>query len=192
MLCFHCLASDHEGRVGTKVLPFDICGCKRNHHHLPHGFVQPDAKDGGAVTPQEGIHTHTSTSKQQTPTQAFSLHTVPLWLKASDLKVKVNAILDDSSDEVFLNKEVAGILGLKERYKTVKVNVLNNEVETFQSMTFDVTIKSLDGECCKEIKVKTCPKKVVTADYKMENWKQSKDMWAHLWESDFARQACGL
>ena len=39
-------------------------------------------------------HTHTSTSKQETVTETFSLRTVPVWLKADDRKVKVNALLD--------------------------------------------------------------------------------------------------
>ncbi|CAB4038982.1 Hypothetical predicted protein, partial [Paramuricea clavata] len=57
-----------------------------------------------------------------------------VWLKANGRKVKVNAILDDASNETFLNEQVAGVLGLQEPYKTVKVHVLNNEIETFQSM----------------------------------------------------------
>ena len=97
-----------------------------------------------------------------------------MWLKANDRKVKVNALLDDGSNETFINEEVAGVLGLKERYHTVTVNVLNNEVETFQSMPLDVTIESLDGEFSKDIKVKTCPKRV-TRNYKVENWKQRID-----------------
>ena len=40
------------------------------------------------------------------------------------------------------------------------VNVLNNEVETFQSMTLDVTIESLHVEFSKDIKVKTCPQRI--------------------------------
>ena len=100
----------------------------------------------------------------------------------------MNALLDDGSNETFLNEEIAGVLGLKERYQTVKVNVLNNEVETFQSMPLEVTIESLDGEFCKDIKVKTCPKRV-TGDYKVENWRQSKDRWVHLRECDFAEPA---
>ena len=46
-------------------------------------------------------------------------------------------------------------------------------------MPLDVTIESLDGEFSKDIKVKTCPKRI-TGNYKVENWKQSKDRWAHL------------
>ena len=40
-------------------------------------------------------------------------------------------MFDDGSNETFINEEVAGVLGLKERYHTVTVNILNNEVETF-------------------------------------------------------------
>ena len=88
----------------------------------------------------------------------------------------------------FFNEEVAGVLGLKERYHTVTVNVLNNEVETFKSMPLDVTIKRLDGEFSKDIKVKTCPKRE-TGNYKVENWRQSKERWSHLQEWDFAEPA---
>ena len=115
--CFRCLGSDHEGRACTRVRPSSINGCKRNHHHLLHGFANGNTKDGREVSPREGApaHSHTSTSKQET-TEAFSLPTVP-----------VNAILDDGSNETFLNEEVAGVLGLKERYQTVTVTVLPSQ-----------------------------------------------------------------
>lgn len=75
-------------------------------------------------------------------------------------------MLVDGSNESFLIEEIAGILGLKERYQTVKVNVLSNEVETFQFMPLDVTIESLNGEFSKDIKVKINPKRV-TGSYKV-------------------------
>ena len=129
-------------------------------------------KDEKAVSPREGAppRAHTATSKQETVSEAYSLHTVPVWLKANDRKVKVNATLDDGSNETFWNEEVAGILGLKEGYQTVTVNVLNNEVETFQSMPLEVTVESLDGEFSRGIKVKSCPQ-WVPRNYKAENWK---------------------
>ena len=55
-------------------------------------------------------------------------------------------------------------------------------------MPLDVTIESLDGEFSKDIKVKTCPKRV-TGNYRVENWKQSKDRWSHLKDCDFAEPA---
>ena len=62
---------------------------------------------------------------------------------------------------------------LLERYQTVTVNVLNNEVETIQSTPLEVTVESLDGEFSGDIKVKTCPQRV-TGNYKAANWKQSR------------------
>ena len=97
-----------------------------------------------------------------------SLRTIPVWLKKNSRKVKVNPILDDASNETFLNEEVAGMLGIQEPFQTVKVHVLNNEIETFQSMPVNVTIESVDGQLRKSIDVKMCPRKV-TGSYKMED-----------------------
>ena len=107
-LCFYRLASDREGRACTKARPCNINGCKRNHHHLLHGFAQANTKDGRVVSPLEGApaHTHTSTSKQERATETFSFRTVPVWSKANDCKVKVNAMLDDGSNETFIDEEV--------------------------------------------------------------------------------------
>ena len=70
----------------------------------------------------------------------------------------------------------------------MKVHVLNNEVETFQSMPVKLTIESVDGQFAKEINVKTCPKKV-TGNYTVEDWSQSKDAWEHLKNCEFAKPA---
>ena len=89
------------------------------------------------------------------------LKTIPVGLKKNNRKVKVNAILDDASIETFLNEEVAGMLGIQEPFQTMKVHVvLNNEIETFQSMPVNVTIESVDRQFRKSIDVKTCPRKV--------------------------------
>ena len=64
------------------------------------------------VSPWEGapVHIHTSTSKQETATEAFSLRTMPVWFKANDCKVKVNAMLDDGSNKTFLMKRLQEFL----------------------------------------------------------------------------------
>ena len=79
-------------------------------------------------------------------------------------------------------------MGLCEKFETVKVHVLNNEVETFQSMPVKLTIESVDGQFAKEINVKTCPKKV-TGNYAVEDWSQSKHNWEHLKNCEFAKPA---
>ena len=105
-------------------------------------------------------------------------------MKAKGKKIKVNAVLDDDSNESFLNEEVAGALGLKQSYQTVKVHVLNNSVETFQTMPLRGTIESVNGQLTKEIEVKTCPRSV-SGSYQIENWRASKVRWPHLDPCDF-------
>ena len=55
-------------------------------------------------------------------------------MKANGRKVKINAILDDASNKTFQNEAVAEILGLQEPFEKVQVYMLNDTIETFQSM----------------------------------------------------------
>ena len=102
-----------------------IDGCSRNHHRLLHGS-EVLAETGPMTTlpcvddrrrpevPREGAPAVTLTScNAKTLTESYSLRTVPVWMKANGRKVKINAILDDASNETFLNEEVAGVLGLQ-------------------------------------------------------------------------------
>ena len=91
--------------------------------------------------------------------ESFSLRTVPVWLKANDRQVKINAVLDDGSNGTFINEKVAGVFGLEERYHSVTFNVSNNEVDTFQSMPVEVTNKNFAGVSRKDIKVSARVKK---------------------------------
>ena len=190
-LCFRCLGSDHQGKLCSRSKTCGIDGCKRNHHTLLHdtSLVKQSEEHPSMVSGEgaETKHTHSSVNKGN-KTETYSLRTVPVWLKSKKRKIKVNAILDDASHEIFLNEEVAGDLGLREPFKIVKVHVLNNEVETFQSMPVKLTIESVDGQFAKEINVKTCPKKV-TGNYTVEDWSQSKDAWEHLKNCEFAKRA---
>ena len=98
------------------------------------------------------------------------MRTIPVWVKVEGRKVKVNAILNDASNESFVNEEVAGALGLKESHQTVKVHVLNNSVETFQIIPLKIEIESVNDQFTKEIEVKTCPRSV-TGNYQVKNWR---------------------
>ena len=141
------------------------------------------------VVPWEGAPVVTMTScNAETPNETYSLRTVPVWMKANGRKVKINAILDDASNETFLNEEVAGVLGLQEPFQKVQVHVLNNTVETFQSMPLKIGIESVDGQFSKEISIKTCPQKV-TGNYRVVNWTEHQSKWPHLTQCSFAKPA---
>ena len=109
-------------------------------------------------------------------------------MKANGRKVKINAILNDTSNETFLNKEVAGVLGLQEPFQKVQVHVLNDTVETFQSTPLKIEIESADGQFSKEISMKTCPQKV-TGNYRVVNWTEHQNKWPHLTWCGFAKHA---
>ena len=94
------------------------------------------------------------TQNQTSTRELCSLRTVPVWLKSRGKKVKVNPILDDASNESFVNENVANLLGIQETFQTVQVHVLNNSVETFQSMNARIEIKSVSGDFGKVIEVK--------------------------------------
>ena len=98
-----------------------------------------------------------SSCNTETPNETYSLRTVPVWMKANVTKVNRNAIHDDASNEIFLNEEVAGVLGQQEPLQKVQVHVLNDTVETFQSMLLNIKIGSVDGQFSKEISVETGP-----------------------------------
>lgn len=80
------------------------------------------------------------TCKAETPIEPYSLRDVPVWIKANGKKVKINATLDDASNETFPNEEV--VLGIQLPFEKVQVHVLNDTVETFQSMPLKVAIES--------------------------------------------------
>ena len=183
---FRCLASDHRGKDCTKTRICGIDGCSRNHHRLLHGSevlaetgpmtTLPYVDDGRRPeVPREGAPAVTLTScNAKTLTESYSLRTVPVWMKANGRKVKINAILDDASNEAFLNEDVAGVLGLQEPFQKVQVHAINDTVETFQSMPLKIEVESVDGRFSKEISVKTYPQKV-TGNYRVVNWTEHQN-----------------
>ena len=133
----------------------------------------PHADDGRRPdVPREGAAAVTLTScNAETPTESYSFRTVLVWIKAYGRKVKINAILDDASNETLLNEAVAGILGLQEPFEKVQVYVLNETVEKFQSMPIKTEIESVDDRFSKEISAKTCLQKVIiVARVEIRKW----------------------
>ena len=89
-----------------------------------------------------------------------SLRTVPVWIKGNRKKVEVNALLNDASTGAFLNEEIAIVLGLKSAYERVTVRVLNETVESLDTMPVEITLESVDGQTLMDLNVYTCPRNV--------------------------------
>ena len=147
---------------------------------------------GKTKSPREGADSATATATNLTMTsceskvkpEAFSLRTVPVWIKGNGKKVKVNAVLDDASNESFVNEEVTGLLGLTAKWETVQVRVLNDSRETFRSMPLKIEIESIDRHFTKTVNVQTCPK-AVTGSYRVVDWNSYQKNWPHFAQCNF-------
>ena len=120
--------------------------------------------------------------------ESYSLRTVPVWIKGNGRKIKVNAVLDDASNETFMNEELAGALGLSAAWKSVQVHVLNSSVETFKSMPLQVEVESVDGQFSKTVSVQTCPKEV-SCNYRVVDWSKFQKDWPQLSQCSFQNPA---
>lgn len=192
-LCFRCLANNHQGRDCKRSKECGINGCKRNHDRLLHQFQEIQAHEVTVVeessnsslpstrafatvasdepalpNAEQGIeeHSHLTTLASMQNQESASLQTVPIWLSANGKKIKVNALLDDASSVSYVNEELAGALGLSATYEQVTVNVLNESVETFDSMPVSMTLESCDGNVRIPFKALTCLRHV-TGNYNL-------------------------
>ena len=75
----------------------------------------------------------------------IALRTVPIILKNGDRSLRVNAFLDRASTKSYVNSDVVAELGLKGRTK-VTVNVLNGQIETFETKPVSFELQSVDGK----------------------------------------------
>ena len=61
-------------------------------------------------------------------------------------KVVINALLDDASTTTYLNSDVAVELGLRGELQNVNVTVLNDQVETLESIPVEFKLESLGSK----------------------------------------------
>ena len=102
-------------------------------------------------------------------------------MSANGRKIKANPLLDDASSVSYVDEELAAALCLSATYEQVVVNVLNQNVETFDSMpvSMSMTLESCDGNVRLPFISLTCPCRV-TGNYKAVDRSKFQDRWPHL------------
>ena len=70
----------------------------------------------------------------------------------------------------------------------VTVRVLNETVESFDTMPVEITLDSIDGQTSMALNVYTCPRNV-TGSYQAVNWNLYKDQWSYLSSIEFPEPA---
>ena len=83
-----------------------------------------------------------------------------------------------------MNEEVAGALGLSVPYESVAVQVLDDSVETFDSMPVEVSLESCDGNVEVRFNMLTCPHQI-TGKYNVIDWRHYQKRWRHLQVCNF-------
>ena len=171
-----------NGTYTSIPLPIPKCGLSLNIYYYSRTFTSGSnqetpllnsAKQGS----EEYAHITTLASTQHQ--DVVSLRTVPVWISANDIKIKVNALLDDASSVSYVNEELAGVLGLSATYEQVTVNVLNETVQTFDSMPVRRSLESCDGNVKTTFEALTCPRRV-TGSYKAVDGSKFQDRCPHL------------
>ena len=109
---------------------------------------------------------------------ATAFRTIPVILKNDCRRLNVNALLDDASTQTYVNEDVAAELGLNSTFETIKVNVLNGQCKSFQTMPVEFGVESVNGDV--DIGVKALTAKRVTGNMKVIEWSQHADKWPHL------------
>ena len=209
-LCFRCLAEGHSGKTCPRSRQCGQNGCKELHHRLlhrqPHD-INPKLSVTDITDSTEVKLSDLSSSKQitsgmegnerrlQTTMTACDvttpdfivLRTVPVILRNGNRSLKVNALLDDASTKTYVNADVAAELGLKGKTERVTVNVLNGQVETFETRPVDMEIESLAGDVRLRVTAYTANK--VTGTMSVFDWSNYAQRWPHLRHINFPRNA---
>ena len=110
-------------------------------------------------------------------TGSVALRTVPVYLKNGNKKLRVNALLDDASTKTYLNTDVAAELRLQGQLQKINLSVLNDQVETFETLPIEFIIESLDSKTQCKVNAFTTGK--VTGNMKAIDWNLFDERWPH-------------
>ena len=111
-------------------------------------------------------------------TGTIALRTIPVYIRNGNQKLQVNALMDDTSTETYINADVAAELGLQVCSQMVNVSLLNGKLETFETSPVECVIESLDGKSCSRVTAFMANR--VTGNIKVTDWNTCAKMWPHL------------
>ena len=84
-----------------------------------------------------------------------SSQTVPVILRKRSQNIVLNTLLDDGSTKTYINSDVAAELNLEGETWKVTVNMLNGQVDSFETTPVEFEFELLDGKVKKTIQAFT-------------------------------------
>ena len=134
---------------------------------------------------KEQPHAEQTTMMAQNNSRAdfIALRTVPIILKNGNRLLRVNALLDEASTKTYPSSDVAAELGLQGRIEQVTVNVLNGQIETFETKPVSFELVSVDRKV--KINMTAYTANRVTGNMPVIHWNEYCSKWLYLWKIDF-------
>ncbi|CAB4020872.1 Nucleotide-binding oligomerization domain-containing 2 [Paramuricea clavata] len=179
-VCYRCLSENHLGKDCPRTRVCGQEGCKSNHHQLLHETGTRDQKkkvnqDGEAKISQSPPSHNLISQSQSVP----------------DLKADENSSGTEKKTYVAtlaskIVEEVAGVLGLSAPYEPVTVQVLNENIETFDTKSVDLILENSDGNVQVPFQAFRCPRQI-TGSYKVVDWRRYQKRWLHLGVCNFPK-----
>ena len=160
---------------------------------------QTELSSGGGTISEDETTSVTEGKPQQQPQQTtmvtqnyskvdyIALRTVPIILKNGGRSLQVNALLDEASTKSYVNSDVAAELGLEGKTEKVSVNVLNGQIETFETKPVNFELQSVDGKVSLNVNAYTANR--VTGDLSVIDWNEYRKKWPHLRSIEFPLNA---
>ena len=92
--------------------------------------------------------------------------------------MKVNALLDDASTQMYINADITAQLGLQGKFQQVTVNVLNCQIKTFDTMPVEFELESFNRLV--DMKMSAFTAAQVTGNMNVVEWSDLARKWEHL------------
>ena len=113
----------------------------------------------------------------------ISRRTVLVVVISSKVRMTLNALSDDVSTKRYIIGDVTEQLKLKRIPKPVTVNVLNNQVKTFETLPVEFNLESLNRKLKQKLYAYTTDR--VAGKMRPINLKKCKDKWKHYKNINF-------
>ena len=177
-VCFKCLKKSHLAKECKNNKKWGIESCQLEHHELLHrnknnlekaNVDKTNLESDSNITNKCSLHTQTLIKKK-------SMRTVTVLVKKNEKEIELNAILDDGSDQSYIDAHVAEYLGYDNSQK----------LETRQ-IEFDIVNQTNK----KSFKMSACTTNDVVGDLKVIKWNEFKSKFSHISKISFSKPVNG-
>ncbi|KAJ8034197.1 hypothetical protein HOLleu_20937 [Holothuria leucospilota] len=197
-LCFKCLGN-HFAKNCKREMRCDIGGCRSDHNRLLHRSKENDSEQGQIREGEQGSSQPSEPRESEGQSrgrnflnkgQGLALRIVPVMVRQGTKEIKINALLDDGSEQTYIDSGLAAELGLSGTQGEVCVGLLNGLEKRFASSEIELEISNvIDSR--KKYKIWGMTIDQVCGDLKPKQWPRISKDWDHLKDINFPVPADG-